>query len=128
MAWLAQDMLRPRSPRQLETELTQQRARAERAEADWRGYVMEQCQYAGMVISSEDIPEENLHQLAPEGTPDEIRCLVRGCNQRGAERHHWAPKHLFGEDSENWPKDYLCLEHHLKWHKIVTPEMSEVKS
>lgn len=64
--------------------------------------------------------------IAPEGTPNEIRCLVSGCNQRGAEQHHWAPRHLFGDAADLWPRDYLCKQHHDEWHKRVTPNMCEV--
>jgi hypothetical protein len=40
------------------------------------------------------------------------------------QRHHWAPYHLFGEESKNWPTSLLCQSCHDKWHKIVTPNMS----
>jgi len=46
------------------------------------------------------------------------------CGQLGVELHHWAPYHLFGDDSESWPKSKLCRECHTLWHKVVTPYMS----
>lgn len=49
-------------------------------------------------------------------------CVV--CGKIGAEYHHWAPRYIFGGDCENWPKSYLCVECHLKWHSLVTPDMS----
>lgn len=50
------------------------------------------------------------------------RCAV--CGSRGAERHHWAPKAIFGtNECEQWPKDYLCKKCHDKWHKLVTPQL-----
>jgi hypothetical protein len=49
------------------------------------------------------------------------RCAV--CGKREAELHHWAPKALFGKDSGDWPKDYLCKEHHNLWHLKVTPQL-----
>lgn len=44
------------------------------------------------------------------------------CGKRGAQQHHWAPKHLF-KDAEDWPKDYLCTDCHRLWHDVVTPNM-----
>lgn len=50
------------------------------------------------------------------------RCAV--CGSRGAELHHWAPKHLFGDEAEKWPKDHLCKVCHDRWHNKVTPDMA----
>ena len=41
------------------------------------------------------------------------------------EAHHWAPKHLFGVEAYKWPTASLCRECHLRWHKIVTPNMGK---
>lgn len=49
------------------------------------------------------------------------RCAV--CGSRGAELHHWAPTGIFGKESGDWPKDYLCKEHHDLWHLMVTPQL-----
>jgi len=49
-------------------------------------------------------------------------CAV--CNSPFAEEHHWAPKHLFGDEANLWPTSHLCKKHHEYWHKIVTPEMT----
>jgi hypothetical protein len=47
-----------------------------------------------------------------------VACEVCGCV--GAELHHWAPKVVFGDEAEDWPKSYLCPEHHEYWaRKIV---------
>lgn len=52
-------------------------------------------------------------------------CTV--CGVTGStELHHWAPKHLFGDEAYKWPTANLCRECHLKWHKIVTPNMSKI--
>ena len=54
-------------------------------------------------------------------------CVI--CGQPG-EYHHWAPQALsepFGEDWNNWPGVHLCIRHHLQWHKIVTPQLSQKK-
>lgn len=50
------------------------------------------------------------------------RCAV--CGIRNAELHHWLPVGLVGrEEADKWPMDYLCKEHHDKWHRIVTPQL-----
>jgi hypothetical protein len=50
------------------------------------------------------------------------RCAV--CGNRATEMHHWAPRGIFGDDCENWPKDYLCKDHHEHWHRAVTPQLT----
>lgn len=42
------------------------------------------------------------------------------CGEKGVELHHWAPKELFPETFEDWPKSYLCKKHHDEWHNAVT--------
>ena len=37
--------------------------------------------------------------------------------------HHWAPFHLFGEESIDWPTGHLCQACHTRWHQVVTPNM-----
>ena len=49
---------------------------------------------------------------------DTDRCAVIGCNEP-AQDHHWAPRHIFGAEAENWPRSYLCLKHHDLWHRLV---------
>lgn len=51
---------------------------------------------------------------------------VRCGSKLGTEEHHWAPKHLFHEDADNWPKSYLCKPCHKQWHDIVTPDMIKI--
>ncbi len=48
------------------------------------------------------------------------------CGEKAAlQEHHWAPKHLFGEDeADRWPKSYLCEACHDRWHRVVTPNMT----
>ena len=43
----------------------------------------------------------------------------RVCGKRGAELHHWAPRHLFGAEADLWPTDYLCKSCHQLWHHHV---------
>ena len=55
-------------------------------------------------------------------------CVV--CGEPG-EVHHWAPQALeseFGADWYKWPTAPLCLRHHLLWHKVITPTLSERRS
>ena len=50
-------------------------------------------------------------------------CAV--CGSAGTEYHHFAPRHLFGEEADNWPTAYLCKKHHDTWHDLVTPNMGK---
>lgn len=50
-----------------------------------------------------------------------IECEV--CGKGEAERHHWAPRHLFGDKADRWPTSMLCRSCHQRWHNIVTPNM-----
>jgi len=67
-------------------------------------------------LSEEEI--ESLPVLMPDLS---VRCAV--CGARDAELHHWAPRHIFGDKCESWPKDYLCKSCHDQWHLLVTPNM-----
>ena len=58
-----------------------------------------------------------------KGTDKRLEKCER-CGKLGVELHHWAPFHLFGEDSESWPKSKLCRSCHMLWHKVVTPNMN----
>jgi hypothetical protein len=49
-------------------------------------------------------------------------CVV--CGAPATEYHHWAPRHLFGIEAEQWPGAYLCPKHHKTWHDLVTPDMN----
>lgn len=51
----------------------------------------------------------------------------RKCGHLGAELHHWAPYHLFGDEADQWPTDYLCRPCHRRWHDLVTPKMSAAR-
>jgi hypothetical protein len=43
------------------------------------------------------------------------------CGAGGTELHHWAPRALFGEECDAWPRSWLCRGCHLRWHQLVTP-------
>lgn len=55
------------------------------------------------------------------GPGPDVRC--QRCHARGAEQHHWAPRALFGDRADSWPKDWLCKPCHDEWHQIVTPQL-----
>lgn len=56
-----------------------------------------------------------------------IPCEV--CGTKGTtEVHHWAPRHLFGDDADRWPTGNLCRPCHVNWHQRVTPNMSKRRS
>lgn len=73
------------------------------------------------VVAKHVSPEkiEALPVLMPEMSE---RCVV--FHERTQEWHHWAPRALFKEESDAWPKDRLCKVCHDKWHRIVTPNIS----
>jgi hypothetical protein len=50
-------------------------------------------------------------------------CAV--CGEPGTELHHWAPRHLFSDEADQWPTSYLCRKHHNTWHDLVTPNMGK---
>ena len=80
---------------------------------------------AGQFIQHEKIKEQGIDiDRLPiiENYSEYFQCAV--CGKLGAELHHWAPKHLFGDDAEAYPQSYLCHHHHMRWHDLVTPDMN----
>lgn len=55
-----------------------------------------------------------------------VACEV--CGKPGTEVHHFAPRHLFGDECEKWPQSNLCKSCHDRWHATVTPNMSKRNS
>ena len=45
------------------------------------------------------------------------RCSRRGCEREAVEDHHFAPRAVFGQDADEWPRALLCVEHHIEWHR-----------
>lgn len=72
--------------------------------------------------------EESDLMVVFDGRDSSRQCAYIGCNEIAVEYNHWGPRYLFPDDYENWPGDYLCPEHHLLWHRIVTPDMWKVKN
>jgi hypothetical protein len=67
-------------------------------------------------------PEKELPVFKDYLTEDGRVCEV--CGKKGAQEHHWAPRHLFGNKAWDWPTGFLCAECHRRWHDVVTPNMS----
>lgn len=90
----------------------------------------EDCgQETGKLINKENansvnyILKEIVFTSSNTGYLNKIKCYV--CGDENVEAHHFAPKHLFGDEAEKWPVAYLCKFHHKKWHDIVTPNMNK---
>lgn len=72
----------------------------------------------------------DLRHIAPPGVVAECTrnfnfgpCAA--CGRVGArEVHHWAPRHLFGDEADRWPTADLCRTCHAEWHRRVTPTMA----
>lgn len=45
------------------------------------------------------------------------RCSRRGCDQEAVEDHHFAPRAVFGDEADDWPRALLCVPHHNEWHQ-----------
>ena len=81
------------------------------------------CGYRTPVLVQKKLMEKyashigrSVEYLPPkEFAPD---CEV--CGTKGAEEHHWAPRSIFGEDADKWPKSHLCPPCHALWHSKVT--------
>lgn len=56
---------------------------------------------------------------------DRTSGICEHCQASGTETHHWAPQHIFGIDSWNWPTSELCKPCHHYWHSKVTPDMAK---
>ena len=56
---------------------------------------------------------------------DKTSGICEHCGTLGTETHHWAPTHLFGYESDNWPTAQLCRPCHHYWHSKVTPDMAK---
>lgn len=44
-------------------------------------------------------------------------CAV--CGSMGTQLHHFAPRHIFGDEADLWPTAYLCPDCHAEWHQRV---------
>lgn len=84
--------------------------------------VVERCPVCGRnpntgkpFLTVKDYDWESL-PLLQDLTPDAPVCEYLGCQNKGTEYHHFAPRHLF-DDADSWTTGYLCKEHHRIWHE-----------
>jgi hypothetical protein len=73
--------------------------------------------YGMQAIGKEYVPNYAMLSVIRDDRDNQKKCSVEHCNNHEVEYHHWAPKHLFGHESNHWPGDYLCREHHTEWHR-----------
>lgn len=78
------------------------------------------------------IPKETIASRLTEEQISDLPTIMPGlydrcarCGNRGTERHHWAPRAIFGKECESWPQDYLCKDCHDQWHRLVTPQLTQ---
>lgn len=77
------------------------------------------CRACGWLSNIYEPKHERLiYEAVVDRSPE--RCCER-CGKYGAEEHHWAPTHRFGESADQWPVSYLCPECHAEWHRIMDP-------
>lgn len=72
----------------------------------------EACPEAKAMITAAATPQE------PWPSTEDVaaRCIV--CKDAGAVMRSWAPPEIF-DDSETWPKDYLCQRCYDKWRTAI---------
>lgn len=55
-----------------------------------------------------------------EVEPKRARHRCEKCGADGAESHHWAPRHIFGDEADLWPVSFLCPTCYQRWHDLMT--------
>lgn len=80
------------------------------------------CGYRTMVLEKKALVVSRMMSTGKRPAtlmpPDDMPiCFV--CGKSGAELHHFAPWHIWGEECEDWPKEYLCVYHHRGWHERI---------
>jgi len=68
------------------------------------------------IISHKQIEDIESLPLLQDYTTTAAPCDVCGSHD-GTEYHHWAVRHIFGDDADQWPGAFLCRTHHMEWHK-----------
>lgn len=81
-------------------------------------------QYAIEVAPLEYVYTSTAMHMQRKG--EKIECEV--CKKPEGELHHWAPTHIFRDESDRWPTSYLCRACHRRWHDLVTPNMGRKAS
>jgi len=78
------------------------------------------CRHCGRVLFFEKKSDVINAGLTP--APIGPRCsrpVCAVCGHEGAERHHWAPSAVFGDEANRWPTSFLCQQHHAQWHRLM---------
>ena len=97
--------------------------------ASYNEYVMHEFEAGNKPVRKSDYlnPEAAQRiQVASDGP----ECAHLLCDRTDTELHHFMPVSFAdqlpdGDDPENWPKAWLCVEHHrFQWHAIVTPQFA----
>ncbi len=89
----------------------------------WQHFFMCNCGHrTNHYISKKLVERSSLLPREVQPVFPRHKCVV--CGADGAEEHHWAPTHLFGDESDAWPKSFLCPKCHKRWHDRVTPNAS----
>lgn len=58
---------------------------------------------------------EEIRGVFRDSSTDAPKCMYAGC-QEPAQRHHYAPKSVFGQEAYLYGTVPLCIEHHRAWH------------
>jgi hypothetical protein len=67
-------------------------------------------------LPKKEIKDFDKLPLFDDFSADAPACGYMGCQNKGTEYHHYAPRHLF-DDADFWETGFLCLYHHNLWHE-----------
>jgi len=94
------------------------------ANGHWQArYLCLECmELTGTALDQKTHPLETLREFKTgyENPP----CAVNGCGKTETALHHFMPQSIgraMNIDADKWPHCYLCKEHHIEWHTLVTP-------
>lgn len=88
-----------------------------------REHLRYQCLHCGRFSNGVriNLGRERLRIVESTRTSHYEPCSVRGCMNLGEEKHHFAPRSVFGwVEYDLWPVAALCHEHHNEWHDKMT--------
>ena len=82
------------------------------------------CKHKTNLLVKKEVIEKNLKIKSKKindfyylGASELKNCDV--CGVIGAELHHYAPRHIGGDDCDKWTTGYLCTKHHKEWHEMI---------
>lgn len=70
----------------------------------------------GIWIRHDRFPEHIVERMHWVGQDNQAPCPICEC-VAVLERHHLAPRALFGDECERWPKIDICHACHKRWHQ-----------